>query len=38
VQKHGGAIAFDTEPGAGTTFIVRLPIAGSNGTGRSLSL
>ena len=26
VQKHGGTIAFDTEMGAGTTFIVRIPI------------
>jgi PAS domain S-box-containing protein len=26
VQKHGGSIAFETEPGIGTTFIVRLPI------------
>ena len=28
VQKHGGTIAFDTEMGAGTTFIVRIPIQG----------
>jgi two-component system, NtrC family, sensor kinase len=27
VDKHGGTIAFETEPGKGTTFIVRLPIA-----------
>lgn len=26
VQKHGGAITFETKPGAGTTFQVRLPI------------
>jgi PAS domain S-box-containing protein len=26
VQKHGGTITFDTEEGAGTTFIVRIPI------------
>lgn len=26
VQKHGGTIAFETEVGAGTTFIVRIPI------------
>lgn len=29
VEKHGGALAFETEPGVGTTFTVRLPIAGS---------
>lgn len=26
VDKHGGTIHFETQPGAGTTFIVRLPI------------
>ncbi len=26
VEKHGGTIRFETEPGRGTTFIVRLPI------------
>ncbi|MEO7716011.1 MAG: PAS domain S-box protein [Capsulimonas sp.] len=26
VDKHGGAISVETEPGAGTTFIIRLPI------------
>jgi signal transduction histidine kinase len=31
VQKHRGTIHFETEPGKGTTFIVRLPI---NGTGK----
>jgi PAS domain S-box-containing protein len=29
VQKHGGTIAFDTKEGAGTTFIVRIPIGDS---------
>jgi PAS domain S-box-containing protein len=29
VQKHGGTITFDTVEGEGTTFIVRLPLAGS---------
>jgi signal transduction histidine kinase len=27
VRKHGGTIAFDTEPGKGTTFFVRIPVA-----------
>jgi PAS domain S-box-containing protein len=27
VKKHGGAIAFETEAGKGTTFIIRLPLA-----------
>jgi PAS domain S-box-containing protein len=27
VQRHGGAITFDSEVGKGTTFIVRLPVA-----------
>jgi PAS domain S-box-containing protein len=26
VEKHGGTITFDTEPGKGTTFVIRLPI------------
>ncbi len=29
VKNHGGTIRFETETGAGTTFIVRLPIAGA---------
>jgi signal transduction histidine kinase len=27
VEKHGGTIAFETEAGVGTTFIVRLPLS-----------
>jgi signal transduction histidine kinase len=26
VDKHGGSLRFETEPGAGTTFFVRLPV------------
>ena len=29
VDKHGGTLTFETEPGKGTTFIIRLPVAGS---------
>ena len=29
VGAHGGAVAIESEPGAGTTFRVRLPIAGT---------
>jgi signal transduction histidine kinase len=28
VERHGGAIEFETEMGHGTTFIIRLPIQG----------
>jgi len=27
-QKHGGTLTFETEEGTGTTFIIRLPLAG----------
>jgi len=30
VDKHGGAINFETAPGQGTTFIIRLPVAAGN--------
>jgi signal transduction histidine kinase len=29
VKKHGGTLAFETEEGKGTTFIIRLPIDGA---------
>ncbi|MCH7752051.1 MAG: histidine kinase, partial [Planctomycetes bacterium] len=32
VDKHGGTIDCETEPGKGTTFIVRLPINGDQQT------
>jgi signal transduction histidine kinase len=31
VEKHGGHLEFDTEAGKGTTFHIRLPIAGKSG-------
>ena len=30
VEKHGGALHFETEPGRGTTFFIRLPIVGKS--------
>jgi len=30
VNKHGGALSFETEEGKGTTFIIRLPINATN--------
>lgn len=32
VGKHGGTLSFQSEPGAGTVFRIRLPIAGKPGT------
>ena len=34
VQKHGGTIAFETETGCGTTFVIRLPLR-SGATGKA---
>ena len=28
VKKHGGTLSFETKPGAGTTFLIQLPIDG----------
>ena len=28
VDKHGGVLTFESQPGEGTTFIMRLPIGG----------
>ena len=36
VDKHGGTIAFETESGKGTTFIVRLPLALALAEGQEL--
>ncbi|MCA9517689.1 MAG: HAMP domain-containing histidine kinase, partial [Myxococcales bacterium] len=27
VEEHGGTLTFETEPGRGTTFFIRLPVA-----------
>ena len=29
VKGHGGNLSFETEDGAGTTFLIKLPIAGN---------
>lgn len=29
IEEHGGTLGFDSEPGRGTTFFVRLPMAGN---------
>ena len=30
VEKHGGSLGFETEPGHGTTFFIRLPVGGGS--------
>lgn len=37
VKKHGGTIDFESTPGQGTCFFIRLPIAGSKGASASPS-
>ena len=37
VNTHGGSIAVESKPGAGTTFIVRLPLDVAGGEARSLN-
>ncbi len=29
VEKHGGTLSFETRPGKGTTFLIRLPLSGA---------
>jgi PAS domain S-box-containing protein len=33
VDKHGGTLSFDSEPGHGTTFVIRLPVGSGAGAG-----
>ena len=35
MEKHRGALTFDSEVGKGTTFVIRLPIDGAAGTSQS---
>lgn len=37
VEKHGGTLTFETEPGKGTTFHVRLPISDVNASWENLA-
>lgn len=37
VDRHGGVLRFDTEPGTGTTFQIRIPIHGAGAAGTRLA-
>ena len=34
-EEHGGSLAFDTEVGKGTDFVLRLPLAGPAASART---
>ena len=34
-EEHGGSLAFDTEVGKGTDFVLRLPLTGPSASGRT---
>ena len=37
-ERHGGELSFEVEPGAGTTFVIRLPLDGRGGSASTKSL
>jgi DNA-binding LacI/PurR family transcriptional regulator/signal transduction histidine kinase len=38
VVKHGGTLTFETETGKGTTFLIRVPIAGMTASGTAVAV